>query len=288
MVNSIITQENAVNELYTHGKVCIMAHEKANIDKKYRPYLALFADGTFLVDERAQEDAVLQNLVFEFYKDYPSQKRLPKQYVSPQLLKAVYHRAQDFDWYLPQYDIPTDLSTTDRQKLQSFLERILKRQCLSITTLTTPEWFRFYSPDKEKFALFAGGWLVVAQNSPHIETLGSNISKLYPQIEIVEVVPDYYIEAIYERLLYIEPSAREIYLALMRQKLMKRLKISSEEALKVMQKQTYGWQRLLFLSEQKARSMIYSEYVENCLMRDDAVFAERMMAKKDLRIGIFL
>ena len=288
MINGIITQKDAVDKLYARGKVCITAHKEANIDNKYRPYLALFADGTFLVDKRAQEDVVLQNLVFEFSKDYPSQKRLPKQYVSPQLLKAVYHRAQNFDWYLPQYDIPTDLSKTDRQKLQSFLERILKRQCLSITTLTTPEWFRFYSPDKEKFALFAGEWLVVAQNSPHIETLSSNISKLYPQIEIVEVVPDYYIEAIYERLLYIEPSAREIYLALMWQKLMKRLKINSEEALKVMQNQTYGWRRLLFLSESKARSMIYSEYVENCFMQNDAVFAEQMLTKKDLRIGVFL
>ena len=288
MVNSIITQENAVNELYTHGKVCITAHKKANIDKKYRPYLALFADGTFLVDERAKADVVLQNLVFEFYKDYPSQKRLPKQYVSPQLLKAVYYRAQDFDWYLPQYDIPTDLSTTDRQKLQSFLERILKRQCLSITTLTTPDWFQFYSPDKEKFALFENGCLVVAQNSPHIDMLLSNISKLYPQIEMVEVVPQYYVEAIYEKLLYIEPSAREIYINLIQHKLMKRLKITSEEALKVMQNQTYGWRRLLFLSEANARSMIYSEYVENCFIESDEHFAAQMAAKKDFNIGVFL
>ncbi|MBO6290383.1 MAG: hypothetical protein J6N45_08695 [Alphaproteobacteria bacterium] len=288
MINGIITQEDAVNELYKQGMVCITAHKEAHIDIKYRPYMALFADGTFLVDERAQEDVVLQNLVFEFYKDYPSQKRLPKQYVSPQLLKAVYHRAQDFDWYQPQCNIPTDLDVAERQKLHRFLERILRHRCLSITTLTTPNWFQFYSPDKEKFALFAGEWLVVAQNSPHIETLGSNISRLYPQIEVVEVVPDYYIGAIYERLLYTQPSAREIYLALMRKKLIKRLKISSEEALKVMQNQTYGWRRLLFLSEQEARSMIYSEYVENCLMRDDAVFAEQMMAKKDFHIGVFL
>ena len=288
MINDIITQQNAADELYARGKVCITAHKEANIDKKYRPYLALFADGTFLVDERAQEDVVLQNLVFEFYKDCPSQKRLSRHYVSPHLLKAVYRRAQDFDWYLPQYEMPHDLSVRDKRKLQIFLERILRRQCLSITTLTTPEWFRFYSPDKEKFALFTGEWLVVAQNSPHIETLSGSISKLYPQIEIVEVVPDYYIGAIYERLLYTEPSAREIYLALMRQKLMQRLKISSEEALKVMQNQTYGWRKLLLLSEPKARSMIYSEHVENCLMQNDEVFAEQMMAKKDFHIGVFL
>ncbi|MBP5352901.1 MAG: hypothetical protein J6Y91_03960 [Alphaproteobacteria bacterium] len=284
----MITQEDAVNELYAHGKACLTAHREANIDKKYRPYLALFADGTFLVDERAQEDAVLQNLVFEFFKAYPIQTKLYKQYVSAQMLKAVYRRAQDFDWYLPQNSMPTDLEASDEQKLHCFLERILKRRCLSITTLTTPEWFRFYSPDKEKFALFEGGWLIVAQNSPNIETLPCNISKIYPQIEIVEVVPDYYIGAIYERLLYTELSAREIYIDLVRKKMMERLKIGSDEALKVMQNQTFGWQKLLFLSEQNARSMIYSEYVENSFIESDEHFAAQMATKKDFYIGVFL
>ncbi|MBR1601359.1 MAG: hypothetical protein IJ677_07250 [Alphaproteobacteria bacterium] len=288
MINTIMTPKDAVDELYTHGKVCVTAHKEVNIDAKYRPYLALFADGSFLVDERAQDDVVLQNLVFDFYKEYPSQKRLNKQYVSPQMLKAVYHRAQDFEWYLPQYNIPTDLSTTDRKNLHNFLERILQRQCLSITTLTTPEWFRFYSPDKEKFALFGGEQLVVAQNSPHINKFLCNISKLYPQIEVVEIVPEYYIYAIYEKLLYMQASAREIYINLMLQKLMQRLKINSDEALKIMKKQTRGWRRLLFMSEKQARSMIYSEYVEKFFIQTDTHFATLMAEKKELNIGIFL
>ena len=184
--------------------------------------------------------------------------------------------------------MPTDLEASDEQKLHCFLERILKRRCLSITTLTTPEWFRFYSPDKEKFALFEGGWLIVAQNSPNIETLPCNISKIYPQIEIVEVVPDYYIGAIYERLLYTELSAREIYIDLVRKKMMERLKIGSDEALKVMQNQTFDWRKLLFLSEQNARSMIYSEYVENSFIESDEHFAAHKATKKDFYIGVFL
>lgn len=288
MINGIITQEDVVNELYQHGKVCITACKEADIDKKYRPYLALFADGTYLVDERAKEDMVLQNLALEFCTTYPSQKRLHKQYVSTQILKAVYHRAQDFDWYQPQYNIPTDLNDTDKRKLHNFLQRILQKQCLSVTTLTTPEWFKFYSPDKGKFALFSNGWLIIAENSPHLNKFVQGISKLYPQTTMVEVVPEYYIAAIYEKLLYIQPSAREIYIGLILQKLIKRLKIDSKEALKMMQNQTYGWRRLLFLSEPKARSMIYSEYVENCFMRDDAIFAKQMLTKKDLRIGVFL
>ena len=109
MTETLIKQ-NIIENIYTHGKVCLTAAEPAHIDLKYRPYLALFADGTFLVDERAQTDIVLQNLTAEFCAAYPSQKRQKTQFVSPQLLKAVYRRAQDFDWYLPQYHVPADLS----------------------------------------------------------------------------------------------------------------------------------------------------------------------------------
>ena len=280
MINSIVTQEDAVNELYERGKVCITAHKEANIDTKYRPYLALFADGTFLIDERAKDDAVLQNLVFEFLKNYPLQKKLSRIYVPIWLLKAVYRRAQDFDWYLPQYNIPLNLSADQREKMQKFLERVLQQQCLSITTLTTPECFRFYSPDKGKFALFAGGWLVIAENSPCLDQFVQGICDLYPQIAMVEVVPEYYIGAIYERLLYTELSAREIYIDMVLHKVMKRLQLSTTDAQEVMQNQTYGWKRLLFLPENEARSMIYSEYVENCFLQTDAAFAARMRKAK--------
>ena len=283
-----LIKTSLIDELYLRGKVCLTAAREIHTDFKYRPYLALFADGTFLVDERAQTDIVLQNLAAEFCVIYPSQKRQKTQFVSPQLLKAIYRRAQDFDWYLPQYHVPPDLTLAERHKLQNFLARILQRQCLSVTTITTPDWFRFYSPDKGHFALFADGWLVISEDSPCIDILSRNITQLYPQIQMVEVVPQYYINAIYERLLYTEPSAREIYINLVWQKIMQRYKISRDEALEVMQKQTLGWRELLFLTEQKARSMIYSDYVENCFIRQDTVFAAQMADKKDFRIGTFI
>ena len=283
-----LIKPSLIDELYLRGKVCITAAKSAHTDFKYRPYLALFADGTFLADDRAQNDVVLQNLIAEFCVAYPSQKRQKVQFVPPTVLKAVYRRAQDFDWYLPQYHVPADLSAGEKHKLRGFLVRILQRQCLSVTTLTTPDWFRFYSPDKGHFALFADGWLTIAENSPCLNDLPHQICDLYPQIQMVEVVPQYYIDAVYERLLYTEPSAREIYIDLVRQKVMRRLKISAAEALEVMQKQTYGWRRLLFLDEKLARSMIYSAYVEDCFIKEDVLFAAQMADKKDFHIGSFI
>ena len=182
MMNEIITQQNAVDELYAHGKVCLTASKLVKIDSKYRPFLALFADETFLVDERAQTDDVIKEIVIEFRIAFPTLHQLKWQYVSASFLKAVYRKAQEFDWYKAQYPIPQNLYPDEVRKLQGFLKRVTNAPCLSVTTITTPEWFRFYSPDKGKFALFANGWLVIAQNSPFLDELPSDISRVYPQM----------------------------------------------------------------------------------------------------------
>ena len=286
MVNLIITQENAVDELYSHAKVCLTAHK--DIDKKYRSYMAFFADGTFLVDERAQEDVVLTSLVTDFRANYPSLKRKSAQYVSAAMLKAVYRKAQEFDWYEPQYASWKHLSKKEKDKIREFWRRMENKTCLSVTTITTPQVFRFYSPDKGKFALFADGWLTIAENSPYLEELPRALSELYPETSMVEVVPTHYVEAIYDFLLYRQPSAREIYIDLCMQKMSKRLNVSLSEALQVMQKQTRGWINLLLLDEKTARSMIYSDFVEKSLADSDENWARVMNNKKDFNIGRFL
>lgn len=48
MTNEIMAVTQIVDDLYAHGKVCLTAYSGAGMDKKYRPYLAQFADGTFL------------------------------------------------------------------------------------------------------------------------------------------------------------------------------------------------------------------------------------------------
>ena len=269
MINNIITQQNAVDELYAHGKVCLTASKMAKIDSKYRPFLALFADETFLVDERAQTDEVIKEIALEFRIAFPTLHQLKWQYVSASFLKAVYHKAQEFDWYLPQYPISPNLSPDEVRKLQGFLKRITNAPCLSVTTITTPEWFRFYSPDKGKFALFANGWLVIARNSPFLDELPSDISRVYPQISMVETVPEYYVTAIYEQLLYTQPSAREIYIELEKRKIMQSRNASEKEAAEMLQSNPISWKKLLLCDEKTARSMIYSDFVEKSLAATD-------------------
>ena len=262
MTNEIMAVTQIVDDLYAEGKICLTAYAGANIDKKYRPYLAQFADGTFLVDARAEKDVVLMNLALEFCTAYPSEKRKSKQYVSSELLKAVYRKAQEFDWYEPQYETWNNLTSSERAKMRQFWRRMENKICLSVTTITTPEVFRFYSPDKGKFALFADGYLVMAENTPYADELPRALSALYPDTNMVEVVPSQYVDMVYDFLLYRQPSAREIYIDLCRQKMSRRRHLTLAEAQEVMQKQAWGWCKLLLLDEKTARSMIYSEFVE--------------------------
>lgn len=288
MTNEIMAVTQIVDDLYAEGKICLTAYAGANIDKKYRPYLAQFADGTFLVDARAEKDMVLMNLAIEFCTAYPSAKRKSKQYVSSELLKAVYRKAQEFDWYEPQYETWNNLTSSERAKMRQFWRRMENKICLSVTTITTPEVFRFYSPDKGKFALFADGWLVMAENTPYADELPRALSALYPDTNMVEVVPSQYVDMVYDFLLYRQPRAREIYIDLCRQKMSRRRNLTLAEAQEVMQKQTWGWRKLLLLDEKTARSMIYSAFVETSLAADDEQWAQIMAAKKEYQIGTIL
>lgn len=288
MIQDITNINDIVNQLYDAGKICLTAYSGADMDKKYRPYLAQFADGTFLVDARAQDDPVLAELMHEFLEAYPSEKRKPTQYVSTEYLKAVYRKAQEFDWYEPQYASWKNLGVTERHKMRQFWRRMEDKMCLSVTTITTPETFRFYSPDKGKFALFADGWLVVAEDSPYLDELPRTLSMLYPQTNMIEVVPAYYVEMIYDFLLYRQLSAREIYINLCIRKMSRRRNLSLPEALEVMQNQVWGWHNLLLLDEKTARSMIYSDFVEKSLAAEDKAWATLMANKKEYRIGKFV
>lgn len=264
MVEEIVTSKMAVESLYEQGRVCITAYKPAKIDVKYRPFLALFADGTFLVDERAQYDSVIREIVIGFRIRYPTANELRWQYVSTDFIKEVYLKAQEFDWYLYQYPFCDNLTSAEKQKLRVFLDRISNVKCLSVLTITTPKWFRCYSPDKYKFALFDNGFLVVDEKASYLEDLVYDLGLVFPKINMIETVPEYYISAIYERLLYMQPSAREICIDLEAVEIMEKQKVSKEEAMKILSRDQEKWKKMLLNDEKTARSLIYSQYVRYC------------------------
>ena len=267
MANIILSKDDCLKQLYSRGNICLTASKMINIDAKYRPFLALFSDYTFLVNETAKTDRTLNEIILKFRVNYSTNYELNWQYVSSDFLKSVYLKAQDFYWYAPQYKYPYDLSIDEFKKMRCFLKSIGGLYCLSVTHLITPVWYRFFSPDEQKFALFDNGLLVVAENNPHSDELISNISQTYSQINIIKLVPEYFISAIYEQLLYTQLSARETYIELEKYRLEQTHQYTAEKALQILQSNSQQWKKLLLTDEKTARSMIYSYYARKLLLK---------------------
>ena len=232
MANFILSKDDCLKQLYSRGNICLTASKMINVDAKYRPFLALFSDYTFLVNETAKTDRTLNEIILKFRVNYSTNYELNWQYVS-----------------------------------SDFLKSISGLYCLSVTHLITPIWYRFFSPDKQKFALFDNGLLVVAENNPHSDELISNISQTYSQINIIKLVPEYFISAIYEQLLYTQLSARETYIELEKYKLEQTHQYTKEKALQILQSNSQQWKKLLLTDEKTARSMIYSYYARKLLLK---------------------
>ena len=262
MNNTVFHQEDYIESLFFNGNICLSAAKTNNIDVKFRPFIALFSDRTFLVDKQAETDKVIKNIIVKFRTTYPTPYPLEWKYVPSTLLKAIYLKAQEFNWYSPQYPIPNNLSTEELKKLKHFMQKIIDLNCLSITSLLTSKWYHYFSPDILKFALFDNGYLVISEDCPILDELPSRICESYPEINMIDIVPQYFISAIYERLLYTQPSAREKYIELKKLDIMQKNNYSDAEALKVLQNKTKLWENLLLTDEKTARSMIYSHYVK--------------------------
>ncbi|MBQ8750584.1 MAG: hypothetical protein IJZ30_02980 [Alphaproteobacteria bacterium] len=271
MHNTIITSNDYLERLYSCGNICLTASKMINIDAKYRHFLALFSDKTFFVDESVKTDNVIRDIVINFRFKYPTFGQLIWRYVSTDFLKEIYLKSQEFSWYAYQCNLLDNLSTTETKKLRNYLQSIKGLRCLSVTHLTTPLWYCYFSPDKVKFALFDNGYLVIAENTPYIDDFQASICSFFPQINIIKTVPEYYITATYEQLLYTQQSAREIYIELVKKELQNKYYCTEREAQLKLQQNPNQWKKLLFINEPKARSMIYSNYVKNYFNKKDTL-----------------
>lgn len=83
--------------------------------------------------------------------------------------------------------------------------------CLSVTGILTGNIFNYYSPDKQNFALFADGTLIIDENYNEKEKLVKELFLVYPQIKHIEFKPNFYIHFIYKKLTKHQKTALSIY-----------------------------------------------------------------------------
>ena len=268
MYSDLILPEEGVNDFFDKGKVLITAYKEADIDAIYRPFVALFADKTLLVNDITKIDETVANIVNSFCLKY-GVTGVRKEYVSANLLKAIYLKAQDFEWYRYQYSVCNNLSQNNFSDFRNFISKTVKgSKCLSVMSLLTSNIFNFYSPDKYRFALMDNGMLIISEECSCIEKLQKDISELYPQTDLIKIVPDAYLWGIYENKLYTQLSARELYINMYIERLQITENISLWEAFKSINKLAI-WEKMQKMSEREARSMIYSLHFERMMEQHD-------------------
>lgn len=76
MANIILSKDDCLKQLYSRGNICLTESKMINVDAKYRPFLALFSDYTFLVNETAKTDRTLNEIILKFRVNYSTNYEL--------------------------------------------------------------------------------------------------------------------------------------------------------------------------------------------------------------------
>ena len=267
------SQKEFIKNLFAGGNVCLTASKEENIDSECREYMALMSDGRFLIAEEYGERYGVRDYrkVEAFYNNHPEYVYLQREYVPQNYIKAIYKKAEEFDWFLPaeaakKKQPEKSLTEEEKLKMNIFIHKLLSddNKCLSVVC---PSTRLFFSPDTFKYALFADGRLLLDERRSKIveDDLTSEMKKCFPTLDIrVERVPFYYIPEIYERVLKIQKSAKEIYMEMLKQKAKKLkslLKIPHHEALEISAKMVgwKDWKEVNSIDESQARLAINSE-----------------------------
>lgn len=266
-------QKKFIQNLFTNGNICLTASKEEKIDSECREYLALMSDGRFLVaEEYGNRHGVRDYRKIEaFRRRHPEYVYLQREYVPQNYIKAIYKKAEEFDWFLPADKAKPNkserkLTEDEKLKMNIFIYKLLadNNKCLSVVC---PSEHLFYAPDTVKYALFSNGRLLLDEQEPKIveNDLLTEIRKYFPKLSLqVERVPSYYLPEIYERLLKIQKSAREIYIEILKQKARKlknMLNIAHHEALEISAKMVgwKNWKEVNSINESQARLAIHSE-----------------------------
>lgn len=265
-------KEEFTQKLFENGNTCLSASKDEDINPECRQYLALFADGRFIVSEKFSLLTGIYDFrkVTAFSQEYSKYLYLELEMMPQEYIDYIYQKAAEYDWYISpeealkkyQSSHPLSQQSLSREEEQFITELLKDNKCLSVVS---PR--RHLSPDWDKYALFADGRLIIDNSKAPLwqNNLAQEISKVYPALELkIELKPVYLIDEIYKRLLNRQKSARDIYTEMMKQKarkLKKMLNIPHHEALELAAHITgwKSWKEITQIDEARARYVISAE-----------------------------
>ncbi len=219
---------------FNGGNVLLNATEDECYDPKYRQMLALFSNGLYVVDgQYKHRDSFYGDAEVSFFEDrvcdYPMMRPI---YVPQMYLQALYQRAKQYNWYVSPEDAAKKLpqvKISELETIKKYAEDILQnRTCISILTprINYNDIFLdpiLTSPDYNRYVLFDDGKLVLSQKYYRQEfkqkDFLKDLKRSFPCMKFaIDLVPDYYIDYLYQEVYKRQKSARDVYLEMMRQK----------------------------------------------------------------------
>lgn len=266
-------REEFLSECFVNGNILLTASKDENVNPNIRGILALFADGRYYVAEeyggapRRYNDKNIKIFKKE-HKDYVflNEVFVPREYIT-----ALYKEAEKYDWYISSEDAKrkNELSEPELRQMNDYIKNLFNgRKCLSVTNLEDDSVTHFGAdPDVDKYALFTDGTLIVGDSRQNVANTYwyDQMCRIYKDLELkIELVPDYYIPAIYAALPQYQRGAGEIYMEMLKEKakkLKQSLGITHHEALDIAAK-TEGWddfQSVKIEDETHARHLISAE-----------------------------
>lgn len=274
-----------IDDLFSNGNVCLTACKTEIVNPEYRPYLAVFSDGRFILSA----DHVRTMGIHDQHKisDFRNRARPDFVYLKAQIVPSVwveeiYRHAAGYDWYSSEEEaLERYVNSLETKKIEpreyaerdAFIRSLFeKATCLSVLN---PEK-SYFSPERYNYAVFSDGRLIVDEKNKDFNNadLEKMFEKAYPGLDIkIEKVPSFYIPEIYKCLPTYQKGAAEIYLEMLKQKaraLKKKLNISHHEALEICAKMCgwKNWKAASQVSESQARSAVSGEKSKKEMAKD--------------------
>lgn len=265
--------EEFITDCFANNNILLTASKNENVNPDIRDCLALFADGRYYIADGFGGTISRHNnknikIFKNEHKDYVF---LDEIYVPRDYIAALYKEAEKHDWYVSSDEIRQKNAKSDAEvsEMQHYIENLFNgRKCLSVTNLETDRTTHFGAdPDVDKYALFTDGTLVVGDSRPNVANTYwyDQMCSIYKDLKLkIELVPDYYIPAIYAALPRYQRSASDIYMEMLKEKakkLKQELNIPHHEALDIAAKidDWDNFQAVKIEDESHARYLISAE-----------------------------
>lgn len=274
-----------IDDLFSNGNVCLTACKTEIVNPEYRPYLAVFSDGRFILSA----DHVRTMGIHDQHKisDFRNRVRpdfvyLKAQIVPSDWVEEIYRHAAGYDWFSSEEEAleryvnslaTKKIEPREYAEMDAFIRSLFeKAKCLSVLN---PEK-SYFSPERYNYAVFSDGRLIVDEKNKDFNNadLEKMFEKAYPGLDIkIEKVPSFYILEIYKCLPTYQKGAAEIYLEMLKQKaraLKKKLNIPHHEALEICAKMCgwKNWKAASQVSESQARSAVSGEKSKKEMAKD--------------------